>query len=166
MTQKLSTCNYYVFQFAANRNMSRNEKAKKCSTLDLQNHLRKNANDMANDFCNYFSILQWYKSANFLLHLAKQKSQKINIKNWIKYLENQGVSIFFVVAFIFCKVRPLQIRFKGFHNFTATLPLHAKPQFFSFLHSKTEKRKTYISLFWVRRKIEQLLFWNAAKAIF
>ena len=122
--------------------MSRNEKAKKCSTLDLQNHLRKNANDMPNNFCNYFSIFQEWKSAKPIsisdnMHLTwTKKVKKIDIEksNQVRTLKNQGVSyyVYFVVATIFCKVRPLQIRFKGFHNFTATLPLHAKPQFFSF----------------------------------
>ena len=63
MTQKLRACDYYVFQFVANRNMSRNEKAKKCSTLDLQNHLRNNASDMPNNFCNDFSNFQEWNSA-------------------------------------------------------------------------------------------------------
>ena len=143
MTQKLSACDYYVFQFAANRNMSRNEKAKKCSTLDLQNHLRKNANDMPNNSCNYFSIFQEWKSAKPIsisdnMHLTwTKKVKKLILKNWFKYVlrKIRVCPTMFVLSlplFFFCNVRPLQIRFKGFHNFTATLPLHAKPQFFSF----------------------------------
>ena len=120
MTQKLSACDYYVFQFAANRNMSRNEKAKKCSTLDLQNHLRKNANDMPNNSCNYFSIFQEWKSAKPIsisdnMHLTwTKKVKKLILKNWFKYVLWKirvcptmcilSLALFFFAKFDLCKL--------------------------------------------------------------
>ena len=95
-------------------------------------------------------------------------------KNWYwkiessTYFEKSGCVLlcFFPLPLFFAKFDLCKLDLKVFT--TLRLLCHCMPNrnSFLFLHSKTEKRKTYISLFWVRRKIEQLLFWNAAKAIF
>ena len=95
-------------------------------------------------------------------------------KNWYwkiessTYFEKSGCVLlcFFPLPLFFAKFDLCKLDLKVFT--ILRLLCHCMPNrnsFLFFLHSKTEKRKTYISLFWVRRKIEQFLSWNTVKAI-